>query len=177
MTPTTLSVIPDQTQLGGAVLPAIEINLRETNEDGTPGTENITSYDGASAVAATIQDGYATGELNGAAVDADGIIYGLFSNGQTRMVGQYAVATFNSEESLQRSGGNMFSETITSGQATIGEPGTGGRGLIAGGYLEQSNVNITNEFVSLIEAQRGFQANSRVITTLNQTFQDLLQII
>ena len=71
----------------------------------------------------------------------------------------------------------MFSETISSGQATIGGPGSGGRGLIAGGYLEQSNVNITNEFVDLIEAQRGFQANSRVITTLNQTFQDLLQIV
>jgi flagellar hook protein FlgE len=56
-------------------------------------------------------------------------------------------------------------------------PGAGGRGLIAGGYVEASNVNITNEFVDLIQAQRGFQANSRVINTLNQTFQDLLQIL
>lgn len=175
--PTSLTIIPDQTQLNGAALPSIDINLRQVNPDGSAGAANITSYAGASAVSATIQDGYATGELNGAAVDADGKIYGLFSNGQTRMIGQYAIATFSAEESLQRDGGNMFSETITSGQATIGEPGTGGRGQIAGGYLEQSNVNITNEFVDLIEAQRGFQANSRVITTLNQTFQDLLQIV
>ncbi len=175
--PTSLSIVPDQTQLGGAVLPSIEINMRETNADGTPGAENFTSYDQTSYVSATIQDGYTSGQLSGAAVDASGAIYGVFTNGQTRVIGQYAVATFGSEESLQRIGGNMFGETLSSGQPTIGEPGTGGRGLIAGGYLEQSNVNITNEFVSLIEAQRGFQANSRVITTLNQTFQDLLQIV
>jgi flagellar hook protein FlgE len=175
--PTSLSIVPDQTQLGGAVLPSIEINMRETNADGTPGAENFTSYAQVSAMSATIQDGYASGQLSGAAVDASGLIYGVFTNGQTRVIGQYAVATFGSEESLQRIGGNMFGETLSSGQPTIGEPGTGGRGLIAGGYLEQSNVNITNEFVSLIEAQRGFQANSRVITTLNQTFQDLLQIV
>ena len=71
----------------------------------------------------------------------------------------------------------MFTETLASGQANIGAPNSGGRGSVAGGYLEQSNVNITNEFVELIEAQRGFQANSRVINSLNQTFQDLLQIV
>ncbi len=175
--PTSLSIIPDQTTLGGAVLPSIDIQLRETNADGTSGAGNFTSYASPSAVSATTQDGYPAGELNGAAVDQFGNIYGIFSNGESRIVGQYALATFNSSEGLSRIGGNMFGETIGSGQATIGAPGTGGRGLVAGGYLEQSNVNITNEFVELIEAQRGFQANSRVITTLNQTFQDLLQII
>jgi flagellar hook protein FlgE len=175
--PNTLSIVPDQTQLGGAVLPSINVNLRETNADGTPGAFNVTSFASPSAVAATTQDGYAPGELNGAAVDPNGNIYGIFSNGQSRIVGQYALATFNSAEGLGRLGGNMFGETIGSGQATIGAPGAGGRGLIAGGYVEGSNVNITNEFVDLIEAQRGFQANSRVITSLNQTFQDLLQIV
>ncbi|MEP6901015.1 MAG: flagellar hook-basal body complex protein, partial [Actinomycetota bacterium] len=175
--PTTLSIIPDQTQLGSAVLPSIAINLRETNANGTPGAFNITSFASASAVAATTQNGYSAGELNGAAVDQNGNIYGIFSNGQTRIVGQYALANFNSPEGLGRIGGNMFNETIGSGQPTIGAPGAGGRGLLAGGYVEQSNVNITNEFINLIEAQRGFQANSRVITTLNQTFQDLLQAV
>lgn len=175
--PTSLSIVPDQTQLGGAVLPSIAIGLRETNADGTPGSFNITSFSSPSAVSATSQNGYAVGELNGAAIDQNGNIYGIYSNGQTRVVGQYALANFASGEGLSRTGGNMFGETTTSGQATIGAPGSGGRGLIAGGYLEQSNVNITNEFVDLIQAQRGFQANSRVITTLNQTFQDLLQII
>lgn len=176
-TPTSLSIQPDQSQLGNAVLPSIEINLRETNPDGTPGQLNITSYATESSFSVVSQDGYGAGQLEGAGVDQFGNIYGIFSNGQSRIVGQYALATFNSNEGLGRLGGNMFGETIGSGQATIGGPGTGGRGQIAGGYLEQSNVNITNEFVDLIQAQRGFQANSRVITTLNQTFQDLLQIL
>ncbi len=176
-TPTSLSIVPDQTQLDGAVLPSIKINLRGTNADGSPGAFNITSYAQKSAVASTTQDGYAAAQLNGAAVDGDGNIYGIFTNGQSRVIGQYAVATFDSNDGLSHSGGNMFSETLASGQPTVGAPGTGGRGSIAGGYLEQSNVNITHEFVELIGAQRQFQANSRVISTVNQTFQDILQIL
>lgn len=175
--PTSLAVVPDQTQLGGATLPSVTINLRETNPDGTPGALNITSYARPSSVSATMQNGYSAGELTGAAVDPSGNIFGIFTNEQSRIIGQYALATFSSNDGLARLGGNMFGETIASGQPSIGAPGAGGRGVIAGGYLEQSNVNITNEFVELIEAQRGFQANSRVISSLNQTFQDLLQII
>jgi flagellar hook protein FlgE len=175
--PTSLSVVPDQIALGGAALPSIAINLFEVNPDGSQGPSFITSYDGASTVSATTQDGFSAGELVGATVDPSGVVYGIFSNGETQVVAQYAIASFKAEGGLQRMGGNMFAATNASGQATIGEPGTGGRGTIAGGYLEQSNVNITNEFVELIEAQRGFQSNSRVITTVNQTFQDLLQII
>lgn len=175
--PAALNIVPDQTFLNGASLPSIDVNLQETNADGTPGAFLLTNYARPSAVAATTQDGFPAGELNGAAIDPDGVIYATFTNGQTRIVGQYALANFNAPEGLNRVGGNFFAETIASGQATIGAPNTGGRGGIAGGYLEQSNVNITNEFVELIEAQRGFQANSRVITTLNQTFQDLLQIV
>ena len=175
--PSTLSIVPDQTLLGGANLPSVEIRLRETNADGSPGAFNITSFSRPSSVAATMQNGYAAGELTGAAVDPNGNVFGIFSNGHSRIIGQYALATFSSNDGLARLGGNMFGETIASGQPSIGIPGAGGRGVIAGGYLEQSNVNITNEFVELIEAQRGFQANSRVISSLNQTFQDLLQII
>ncbi len=174
---TSLSIVPDQAELGLAVLPSIAISLQKTNTDGTPGEFNITSFASASAVSATEQDGYSAGQLNGAAVDPMGNILGIFSNGQSRIVGQFALATFSSAEGLGRIGGNMFGETTASGQATIGAPGSGGRGEIVGGYVESSNVNITNEFVDLIEAQRGFQANSRVITTLNKTFQDLLQIV
>lgn len=178
ISPTSLSIVADGSQLGNAVLPPFELKLRDVNADGTPGAYNFTSYDAEKSTYKVIsQDGYAAGELENAAVDQNGNIFGLFSNGQSRLVGQYSVATFNSNEGLSRQGGSMFSETISSGQPTIGVAGTGGRGFIAGGYVEQSNVNITNEFVDLIQAQRGFQANSRVITTLNQTFQDLLQIL
>lgn len=175
--PTSLSIVPDQTQLNGATLPAISLNLHETNADGTQGAANVTSYASPSTVSATSQNGFAAGELNGAIIDPDGMIYGLFSNGQSRVLGQFALATFSAPEGLSRNGGNMFGETIGSGAPTVGAPGTGGRGGIAGGYVESSNVNITSEFVDLIQAQRGFQANSRVITTINQTFQDLLQIL
>lgn len=175
--PTTLSIIPDQTALNGASLPSIEINLRETNPDGTPGALNVTSYARPSFVSATLQNGFSAGELNSARIDEDGQIYAVFNNGQSRIVGQFALANFNAPEALNRLGGSVFGETLASGQATIGAPNTGGRGGIAGGFLEQSNVNITNEFVELIQAQRGFQANSRVITTVNQTFQDLLQLV
>ncbi len=175
--PTSLAVVPDQTQLGGATLPNIDINLRETNPDGTPGAFNIVSYARVSNFSATTQDGFPAGELSGASIDPNGVILAIFSNGQSRPIGQYGLATFNSSEGLSRLGGNLFAETLASNQATIGAPGSGGRGLIAGGYLEQSNVNITNEFVKLIEAQRGFQANSRVINSLNETFQSLLQVI
>lgn len=173
----SLSIVPDSAELDGAELPEIVINLREVNPDGTAGASLITGFAMKSAQSGTKQDGFGAGALDGVAVDPDGNIFGVFSNGQSRIVGQYALATFNANEGLARTGGNMFAETTASGQATIGEPGTGGRGSIAGGYLESSNVNLTEEFVDLIQAQRGFQANSRVITTLNQTFQDLLNIV
>lgn len=177
LNPTQFSIQPDQTQLDGAVLPSIEMNLRETNPDGTPGAFNIVSYARPSAYSASSQDGFPAGELSGSTTDPNGVILAIFSNGQTRPIGQFALATFNAPAGLSQRGDNLYAETIASNQATLGAPGAGGRGMIGGGYLEQSNVNITNEFVKLIEAQRGFQSNSRVITSLNQTFQDLLQII
>ncbi|HRH41966.1 MAG TPA: flagellar hook protein FlgE [Pyrinomonadaceae bacterium] len=177
LSPSQFSIQPDQAQLGGAVLANIDINLRETNPDGSPGAFNIVSYARPSSNSANNQDGFPPGELSGSSIDPNGVILAIFTNGQTRPIGQYALATFNSSEGLSRKGDNLFAETLASNQATIGAPGSGGRGLISGGYLEQSNVNITNEFVKLIEAQRGFQANSRVINNLNETFQDLLQII
>ena len=103
--------------------------------------------------------------MNSAAIDEDGNVFGVYSNGQSQIIGQLALAVFDSNDGLAHAGSNMFNETPASGQANIGAANSGNRGSIAGGYLEQSNVNITNEFVELIEAQRGFQANSRVITT------------
>ena len=177
LSPTQFSIQPDQTVLGGAVLPSIEVQLREINPDGSLGAYNIVSYARPSSNSANNQNGFPPGELTGSSIDPEGIVLAIFSNGQTRPIGQYALATFNSSEGLSRRGDNLFAETLASNQATLGAPGSGGRGLVSGGFLEQSNVNITNEFVKLIEAQRGFQANSRVVTSLNQTFQDLLQII
>lgn len=173
----SLQIIPDAAELGLAELPSVDINLYELDEAGDPVSSFVTAYSKASAVASTFQDGFAPGDLDNVAIDNDGNIFGLYSNGQARIVGQLALAVFDSNEGLGRLGDNMFGETPASGPPTIGKANSGGRGSIAGGYLEQSNVNITNEFVELIEAQRGFQANSRVISTANQTFQDLLQMV
>lgn len=171
--PTTLAVVPPAAVLNGATLPSVTINLRQPN-----GTGNITNYASASTVASTDQNGFSSGELVGLAQspDQNGGLYAVFSNGQRRLLGQMAIATFNSQASLRRLGNNLYGETIASGQPSIGTPGSGGRGTIVGASLEQSNVDIATEFTNLIVAQRGFQANSRVITTISQTLQDLLQI-
>jgi flagellar hook protein FlgE len=173
----SLQIIPDQAELGLAELPSIDINLYEFDAAGDPISSYVTAYSKTSAATSTVQDGYAPGDLDNVAIDNDGNIFGLYSNGQSRVIGQLALAVFDSNEGLGRLGSNMFHETPASGQPTIGTANNGTRGSINGGYLEQSNVNITNEFVELIEAQRGFQANSRVISTANQTFQDLLQMV
>lgn len=177
--PDTLAIVPDQTQLDGATLPSINIALYQLNEDGTNGQSLITNYNATSAVAATEQDGFASGTLAGLSFSpkGDGVLIAVYSNGQTRTVGQIAIATFNSQEGLSRLGDNLYGETVASGQPSIGAAGTGGRGEVIGGVLEQSNVDIATEFTDLIVAQRGFQANSRVITTINQTLQDVIQII
>lgn len=176
--PTTLAVVPPAAVLNGATLPSVEINLRQPAPPVGSGAANITNYASPSSVASTDQDGFASGELVGLAQspDQNGALYAVFSNGQRRLLGQMALATFNSQASLRRLGNNLYGETIASGQPSIGAPGSGGRGTIVGASLEQSNVDIATEFTNLIVAQRGFQANSRVITTISQTLQDLLQI-
>jgi flagellar hook protein FlgE len=137
----------------------------------------ITNFASESAVSATSQNGFSAGIMSGISINNDGVISAIFNNGQTQAVGQIAIATFNAQSALTHAGGNLFGETIASGQPSIGAPGSGGRGAVVGGMLEQSNVDITSEFVDLIVAQRGFQANSRVISTINQAMQDLLQTI
>lgn len=178
-TPNTLAIVPDQTQLDGATLPSINIALYQLNEDGSNGQSLLTNYNATSAVAATEQDGFSSGTLAGLSFSpkGDGVLVAVYSNGQTRTVGQIAIATFNSQEGLSRLGDNLYGETVASGAPSVGAAGTGGRGEVIGGVLEQSNVDIATEFTDLIVAQRGFQANSRVITTINQTLQDVIQII
>jgi flagellar hook protein FlgE len=177
--PAAVNIVPDQTQLGGAVLPSIALNLFSTNPDGSQGSGNITNFAATSAVASIQQDGYSAGSLTGLSFspDHDGVLSAVFTNGQVRPVGQLALASFNSQEGLIHLGGNNFRETAASGQPSIGTAGTGGRGEVIGGALEQSNVDIATEFTELIVAQRSFQANSRVMTTISQTLQDLIQSV
>ncbi|MBT0771408.1 flagellar hook protein FlgE [Kineosporia sp. J2-2] len=136
----------------------------------------FTGYAGLSSPAQKSVDGYAAGTLNEFQIGTDGIITGIFSNGQKQALGQVALATFNNVNGLEKQGDSVYRDTANSGLPEIGIPGAGGHGLITGGALEMSNVDLAAEFTNMIIAQRGFQANSKVITTSDDILQELVNI-
>ncbi len=129
-----------------------------------------------SQVQPTQQNGYPAGSLQAFSIGADGIVTGIFTNGLTRPLGQIAMSIFPNPNGLERMGTNLWRETNNSGIPVIGQPRNGGRGSINAGFLEQSNVDIGQEFTDLIVTQRGFQANTRVVTTVDEMLQDLLNM-
>ena len=135
-----------------------------------------TQYANSSTTIFQDQDGFAAGFLQSVAVDTDGIITGNYSNGQVLKKAQVALASFNNLAGLSKEGGNVFRETTESGAPVTGAPGTNGLGSIAPNSLEQSNVDLGTEFVKLITTQRGFQANSKIITTTDEMLADLINI-
>ena len=106
----------------------------------------------------------------------EGLITGVYSNGQVTPLYQIALAKFQNLQGLNKEGGNLYRETRQSGSATTSEPGTNGLGNIAPNSLEQSNVDIANEFVKMITTQRGFQANSKIITVTDQMLSELINL-
>jgi flagellar hook protein FlgE len=140
------------------------------------GLGGTTQFGSASAVSAQSQDGYASGDLAGVKVDAEGVVSGVYSNGQTVAAGKIAIAKFRSNDGLGKAGQNLWVATRESGDAAIGAAGQGGRGAVVSGSLEQSNVDIAEQFVALIAHQRAFQANSKTITTADQMLQELMTI-
>lgn len=136
----------------------------------TPDTKDdvVTSF--------TDQNGHTGGTLSSISIGTDGTVTAAFSNGQTESIAEVAVAEFAAPDQLNRQGGNLYQETAASGEATIGKAGSGGRGSIVAGALEQSNVDLANEFVRMIAAQRGFEANSKTITTADQLLTELMQL-
>ena len=120
------------------------------------------------------QDGSPLGSLSSFSIGTDGIITGAFSNGLTRTLGQVAIANFNNPQGLEDKGGNQFAAGANSGSAVVGQPLQLGAGMVRSGALEQSNVDLSKEFVNLIIASTGFSAASKVITTSNQLLTDLL---
>ena len=139
-------------------------------------TTEVTGYANPSDTTFIYQDGYAPGSVQSIAVDQDGLISALFTNGQTRIMGQVLLADFLSPWGLAKMGKSLFAESSDSGQPTVGVPGTGGRGRLAASSLEMSNVDMASEFVRMITTQRAYQANARVITTSDQLLQELMQI-
>ncbi|MDC0598906.1 flagellar hook protein FlgE, partial [Gammaproteobacteria bacterium] len=122
------------------------------------------------------QDGFTTGQLRGVEVDDSGIVFARFTNGQARALGQIALANFSNTSDLQPLGGSAWAETFASGQAILTAPGTGGLGVVQSGALEDSNVEVTQQLVDMIVAQRNFQANAKVIQTEDTITQTVINL-
>lgn len=123
------------------------------------------------------QDGYPAGSLDSLSVGQDGTITGQYTNGQSLVLGQIATATFASDSGLERAGGNLFRATAQSGDPAMGVAGVGGRGTLSGYSLESSNVELEDQFVMMIQAQRAYQANTGVIRTADEALQQLIQLV
>ncbi|MGA7748246.1 MAG: flagellar hook-basal body complex protein [Candidatus Aquilonibacter sp.] len=153
--------------------PSAGNNAQAPTNTATPGAIALgffdnTSLNSSSSGTVVSQNGYSAGTLSNITVGDDGTITGSFTNGQQKALAQLAIATFQNEDGLERIGGNQFAETAASGLAQLGTANTGRFGSIVAGSLEESNVNLANEFTNLIIAQRAFEANSRGIQTADQ---------
>ena len=135
-----------------------------------------TQYGSNFAVNALAQDGYTTGQVRGIDVDDTGVVFARFSNGQSRALGQVVLANFANSQGLQPIGDTSWVETLASGAPVVSEPGTAGLGLIQAGALEESNVDLTQQLVRMIVAQRNFQANAQTIQTEDAITQTIINI-
>jgi flagellar hook protein FlgE len=139
-------------------------------------TDRLTGAATLNSVTATSQDGSGIGSLVSFSVGQDGLVSGVFSNGRTQALGQIALAAFSNPSGLIKEGNSLYTTSANSGVPQIGVAGIGGRGTLSGGQLEGSNVDLGQEFTNMIIAQRGFEANAKVITTSDQLLQQLVNL-
>jgi flagellar hook protein FlgE len=137
---------------------------------------SMTSFASSSNVSSQSQDGYASGDFSGISIDGQGVVTGLYTNGQKLAISQMGVAKFRSNDGLGRAGESLWIDTRESGPAAMGTAASGGRGSVSSGSVESSNVDLATEFVSLIQHQRSFSANSKTITTADEMLQELINI-
>jgi len=157
---------------------SIELDLG-TVYDGTNWENDAvttTEYSKASTTTFQAADGFKAGELQDVDVNQDGIVKGIYSNGELIELNRVALAKFIDYQGLRKEGGSLFRETRESGEAIVTFAGTNGLGAIAPNSLEMSNVDIANEFVKMITNQRGYQANSKIISTVDQLLQEIIQL-
>ena len=138
--------------------------------------DSITQFAENSSTKAIKQDGYTMGYLETFKIDQSGMITGVYSNGANRILGQIALATFTNPGGLEKEGENTYVTSNNSGDPNIGTSGVAGNGKVIAGALEMSNVDLAEQFTDMIITQRGFQANSRSITTSDQMLQELLTL-
>ena len=135
-----------------------------------------TQYGNAFNVNSVTQDGYTTGRLIGMDIDSTGVVQARFTNGRSLALGQVAIANFANPQGLQQLGDTSWAETYGSGQVLRGQAGNSGFGLVQSGALEASNVDITEQLVNMITAQRNFQANAQMISTSDAITQTIINI-
>ena len=144
---------------------------------GVSGTPSISQVDTASAVSATTQDGYTSGQYQSFAIGSDGTVTITYSNGQKQNVAQLALANVANLQGLELLGDGSYATTLASGTASFGTSGVSGLGTLQDGALEASNVNISSEFSDLIIAQRAFEANAKSVTTFDTVTQDTINMV
>ncbi len=137
---------------------------------------DLSQFGAEFAVSSATQDGFTTGQLYGLEIDDSGVVFARYTNGQARSLGQVAIAGFSNPNGLQPLGDTTWAETFSSGVATLGEPGSSGLGVLQSGALEGSNVDITQQLVNMIVAQRNFQANAQVIQTEDTITQTVINL-
>ncbi|MFY9176238.1 MAG: flagellar hook protein FlgE [Caldicoprobacterales bacterium] len=165
--------------INGITIPNIEYNNGAVPTENlfiSFDTEKFTQNDSESSVKISYTDGYLYGVLNNINIDSMGRVVGIYSNGQTRIDAVIAVARFSNPAGLSKLGENLFQISANSGEPITGQAGLDGRGAINPGALEMSNVDMANEFTDMIITQRGFQANSRIITTSDEMLQELVNL-
>lgn len=162
--------------VGATAGQAIAFDFGTSIAAGGTGFGGTTQLAADSSVNVSRQDGFSGGTVAGIRIEADGTVTGVFASGQDRALGRVAVASFASSTGLARAGHNLWAESVSSGEALVGDAGAGGRGSIVSGSLETSNVDLGSEFVDLIAFQRGFSANSKIVTTADEMYQELVSL-
>ncbi len=164
---TAMPISPVQFTIGGGAASPLSLSMDLTGS---------TQFGAPFGVNSLSQNGFASGQLSGFNIGGDGLIVGTYTNGQTKNLGQIALATFANPQGLQPQGGSNWAATSASGLAVVGAPGSGSSGVLQSSALEQSNVDLTSELVNLITAQRNYQANAQTIKAQDTVLQTLVNI-
>jgi len=172
--PSTLPV--EVNVVGWAPLNEVGLGTGAAPQDFTVNLSQTTQFGTNFAVSSVIQDGFSAGQLRGLEIDDSGVAFARYTNGESRALGQVALASFNNQNGLQPLGDTNWAETFASGNANLGEPGSSGLGVIQSAALEDSNVEITEQLVDMIVAQRNFQANAQMIQTEDAITQTVINL-
>jgi flagellar hook protein FlgE len=167
LAPVAFDIPASTNSVGAQTLPMTGVTLDVTG---------ATQYGAGFGVTNLAQNGYAPGQLTGISIEDNGIVMARYSNGQTKPAGQIELATFRNVQGLQPQGGNVWARSYTSGDPITGVAGEGNLGVMQSGALEESNVDLTAELVSMITAQRVYQANAQTIKTQDQVLQTLVNL-